>query len=91
MAITTNTQPLLRQGIYNVEYFSGSQASIFIGDVFVDEITFFAFSVSQERVPLYGYGDQLFRDVSKGPVLVQGQFSINFKEAGYLFLILRPL
>ena len=77
-----------RRGIYNVEYFSGTQASIYIGDVWVDEITSFAYSVQQSRVPLYGYADELFRDVSKGQVIVQGQFTINFKEAGYLFLIL---
>lgn len=77
-----------RRGIYNIEYFSGSQASIYIGDVLVDEITSFNYQVSQSRSPLYGYADQLFRDVSKGVVLVQGSFSVNFKEAGYLWLVL---
>lgn len=77
-----------RRGIYNIEYFSGSQASIYIGDVLIDEVTSISYQVSQSRTPLYGYADQLFRDVSKGVVLVQGQFSINFKEAGYLWLVL---
>jgi hypothetical protein len=77
-----------RRGIYNVEYFSGTQASVYIGDVWVDEITSISYSVQQSRTPLYGYADRLFRDVSEGQVLVQGQFSINFKEAGYLFLVL---
>jgi hypothetical protein len=79
----------INKGIYDIEYFSGSSASLFVGDVWVDEVTSISYQVSQERVPLYGYGDQLFRDVSKGQVLVQGQFSINFKEAGYLWLILQ--
>jgi len=77
-----------RQGIYNVEYFSGSQASLYIGDVWVDEVTSLSFARHQNRTPLYGYADQLFRQVSKGQVLVQGSFSINFKEAGYLWLVL---
>lgn len=77
-----------RRGVYNIEYFSGSQASIYIGDVLVDEVTSFSYQVSQSKTPLYGYADHLFRDVSKGVVLVQGEFSINFKEAGYLWLIL---
>lgn len=77
-----------RRGVYNIEYFSGTQASIYIGDVLVDEVTSISYQVSQSRTPLYGYADQLFRDVSKGVVLVQGEFSINFKEAGYLWLIL---
>jgi len=77
-----------RRGIYNIEYFSGAQASIYIGDVLVDEVTSINYQVSQSRTPLYGYADQLFRDVSKGVVLVQGSFSVNFKEAGYLWLVL---
>lgn len=78
----------LKRGIYNIDYFSGAQVALYIGDVWIDEITSMSYEVSQRRVPLYGYNDQLFRDVSKGQVLVQGQFSINFKEAGYLFVIL---
>lgn len=75
-------------GIYNSEYFSGAQVSVYIGDVWVDDITSITFQVEQKRSPLYGYADQYFRDVAKGQVLVQGSFTINFKEAGYLFLIL---
>lgn len=86
MAVATNAS---QKGVYNVEYFSGTQASIYIGDVWVDEVTSFAYGVFQNRRPLYGYSDMLFRDVAKGQVLVQGQFSINFKEAGYLWLVLR--
>ncbi len=78
----------IRPGIYNTEYFSGSQVALYIGDVWVDEITTISYAVSQARTPIYGYADQLFRDVSKGPIIVQGQFTINFKEAGYLFVIL---
>lgn len=77
-----------RRGIYNVEYFSGTQAAVYIGDVWVDEITSISYAVSQNRTPLYGYADTYFRDVSEGQVIVQGQFTINFKEAGYLWLIL---
>ena len=83
-----NRGTTLQKGIYNNEYFSGAQVALYIGDVWVDDVTSLAFNVGQNRVPLYGYADQLFRDMSKGQVLVQGQFSINFKEAGYLFVIL---
>jgi hypothetical protein len=76
------------RGIYNVEYFSGAQAAMYIGDVWVDEVTSISYGRSQSRTPLYGYADTYFRDVSEGQVIVQGQFTINFKETGYLFLIL---
>lgn len=77
-----------RPGIYNVEYFSGAQTAIYIGDVWVDEITSISFQVSQHRRPLYGYASELFDDVAEGTVLVSGNFTINFKEAGYLWLVL---
>ena len=74
--------------VYDQEYFSGTQATIYIGDVWVDEVTSFAFQVTQAKAPLYGYASQLFDAVSRGPRLVRGQFTINFKEAGYLWLVL---
>jgi len=78
----------IRPGVYNNEYFSSSQAAIYIGDVLVDEITAIQFMTQENRRPLYGYADRHYRALSKGQVIVQGQFSINFKEAGYLWLIL---
>lgn len=78
----------IRPGIYNIDWFSGAQVACYIGDVFVDEITAINFTAQQNRRPIYGYGDQYFRAMSRGQVLVQGQFAINFKEAGYLWLIL---
>lgn len=78
----------IKPGVYNIDWFSSSQCALFIGDILVDEVTSLNFVVQQNRRPLYGYADQYFRQMSKGQVIVQGQFSINFKEAGYLFLIL---
>jgi len=77
-----------RAGIYDTDYFSGAQVAIYIGDVLVDEVTSISFQVTQSRTPLYGYASTLFDAVSEGNVLVQGNFSINFKEAGYLWLVL---
>jgi len=83
-----NEARIIREGVYNNDYFSGAQVAVYIGDVLVDEVTSISFAVSQSRAPLYGYASMLFDGVSKGNVLVQGEFSINFKEAGYLWLIL---
>lgn len=74
--------------VYDKEYYSGTQAALYIGDVFVDEIVAYSFAVSENKTPIYGYASQLFDARSKGPVLVQGNFAINFKESGYLYLIL---
>ena len=78
----------VRPGVYNVEYFSGAQVSLYIGDVWVDEVTTLSYSIMQNRTPIYGYASTLYDAVSEGHVLVQGTFTINFKESGYLWLIL---
>ena len=77
-----------KPGIYSVDYFSGAQVGLWIGDILVDEVTSIEWQAVQNRTPIYGYASQYFNAVSKGPVLVQGTFTINFKEAGYLWLVL---
>lgn len=74
---------------YDLDYFSGNSAVLYIGDVWVDEVNAYAFTVQQSKSPIYGYASQLFDDVSAGQVIVQGSFSVNFKEAGYLWLVLQ--
>lgn len=74
--------------VYDQEYFSGAQVAIYIGDVWVDEVTSLAVSVTQTKQPIYGYASQLYNAVSRGPLIVAGSFAINFKEAGYLWAIL---
>lgn len=76
-------------GVYDLEYFSGSQMFLYIGDVWIDEITSLQYTRSQNKTPIYGYASQLFDDVAAGQVIVQGAFSINFKEQGYLWAVLR--
>lgn len=72
----------------NSEYFSGSQASIFIGDVWVDDILDWQCSVGAQATPIYGYGSTFYDRAVQGRVLVQGSFTINFREPNYLFAIL---
>jgi hypothetical protein len=75
--------------IYDQDYFSGSQVSIYVGDIWVDEITSFSYSMSQNKNPIYGYASQLFDDVAVGQAIVQGNFTINYKEQGYLWAVLK--
>jgi hypothetical protein len=75
--------------IYDLEYFSGSQMFLYVGDVWIDEITSLQYQHIQEKTPLYGYASQLADDFAAGHVIVQGAFTINFKEQGYLWAVLR--
>ncbi len=85
---TTNSFGPIKNSPYNLQYYTGSQASLYIGDVLVDEVINFQYSVHQTKAPIYGYASQLFDAVAPGQVLVQGSFSVNFIEAGYLWLVL---
>lgn len=71
------------------EYFNSTVAQIYIGDIWIDEITSIGYSFTQNKTPIYGYASQLFDDVSYGQGLVNGAFTINFKEQGYLWVVLR--
>ena len=82
-----NTQ--IHTNIYDLDYFSGAQMFLYIGDVWVDEITSLQYTTMQSKTPLYGYASQLWDDCAAGQVMVQGAFSINYKEQGYLWAVLR--
>ena len=72
---------------YPYDYFTGTTAKIFFGDVWVDDIISINYNVSQSKEPIYGYASQTFDAVARGVVIVQGSFSIAFKEMGYLNII----
>lgn len=73
---------------YEFDYFSGAQISIYIGDILVDDIEHIQFNVTQTKRPIYGYASQYFHTVADGQILVEGTFSIPFKEADYIIATL---
>ena len=85
MAYSKNNGPV---GL-NKEFYSGSQASIFIGDLWVDDICDWQYQINYSAAPIYGYGSALYDHVAEGRILVQGSFSINFREPNYLWAILK--
>lgn len=85
----SDTQSHLVTSQYEYDFFSPSQIQIFIGDVWVDDITYLSFNVEHPRIPIYGYSSVYHDTTTRGHVLVTGNFVINFKEAAYLYLILK--
>ena len=79
---------MLNKFEYNLDYYSGAQSSMYIENVLIDEITSLQWTVQQSKVPIYGYASQFFDEMASGTVIVQGSFSINFVEAGYLWSVL---
>jgi hypothetical protein len=76
---------------YNLDYFSGAQAHIYIGGILLDEVTSLQWSVHQSKIPIYGYASQRFSEMAKGTIIVQGQLSINFIEPNYLYSVLHAV
>lgn len=73
---------------FPVEYFSGSDITIYIGDIFVSEISAISFTLTEKVLPIFGYASRTFDHASRGSRLVEGVIQIPFVEAGYLEAIL---
>jgi len=84
-----NTQLSLNSTAYEFDYFSGTQISMYIGDVLIDDLVSIQFQVTQGKRPIYGYASQYFDAVADGQIIVEGNFTINFKESDYLIATLK--
>lgn len=73
---------------YEFDYFSGAQIGVYFGDLLVDDIVSINYSVNQSKMPIYSYGEQYYHSVAAGQVIVQGTFTIPFKETAYIPLAL---
>ena len=76
---------------YPYDYFCGTNARVFFGDIWVDDIVTIQYSVRQDKEPIYGYASQNFDAIARGVVIVQGSFTIAFKEMGYLNVVQNTL
>lgn len=77
--------------LQSFSYYSGSQISIWFGDIWVDDILQISWQYEQGKRPIYGYASQYFDAVAKGQILIQGNFTVNFREKGYISYILNNL
>lgn len=73
------------------EYFSGANVRVYFGDIWVDQLTAISFSLEEQVAPIYGFSSYTFDRISRGSRMVQGQFTINFTENGYMQSILNRI
>lgn len=73
---------------YDYDYFSGAITNLYIGDILVDEVTSLKYNLEQQKRPVYGYASSNWNFMARGTTIVTGYFTINFKEAGYLYYVL---
>lgn len=76
---------------FPVEYFSGSDVTIYMGDVFLSEVSAISFTLTERVLPIYGYASKTFDHASRGSRIVEGIIQIPFVEAGYLEAILSKI
>lgn len=70
------------------EYFSGSDVTIYFGDTFIDEVMSIECGLQERVAPVFGYNSFTFDAAARGQRIVQGSFTLAFKEAGYLSRVL---
>ena len=66
-------------------YFTLTQARIYIGNLFIDELNSIQFALQDNKIPIFGYASRFWDDLAQGKSLVQGQLTINFVSEGYLY------
>lgn len=76
---------------YDYDHYSGANVSLYIGDILIDEITSIQYRMEQQKRPIYGYASHHWDFVARGTTIVTGNFTINFKEAAYLHIVLQHL
>lgn len=70
-------------------YFTMTQARMYIGTLFIDELNGLQFALQDNKIPIYGYASRYYDAIAQGKSLVQGQFTINFVSEGYLYVTLQ--
>lgn len=84
----TNNPHMVEHQWFPVEYFSGSDVTIYFGDTFLSECSGLQFGLEERVQPIHGYGSYTWDCVSRGTRLVTGSFEIPLTDAGYLDAIL---
>jgi hypothetical protein len=69
-------------------YFTATQARMYIGNLFIEELAGVQFVLQGNKVPIFGYASEVFDAIANGKTLVQGQIMLHFISEGYLYTVL---
>lgn len=73
---------------YSTDYFCGSQVAIFMGDIWLADISMIQYEMTQNKRPYYGYKSQKWDLVAKGTQIIQGAFALNYTHTNFLNMAL---
>jgi hypothetical protein len=76
---------------FNSSYYSGLDISVYFGAVYMDEVISLQYQEVEQVKPNFSYASYTYNSISRGARLVTGSFTINFKESGYLYNLLKTL
>lgn len=71
--------------IYDTNYKTGAQVSVFIGPIWLEECTHIQWTTSSNATPVHGYASRFYNTILQGNHQIVGQMAIAFKETDYLY------
>ena len=93
--IVNRNNPTLPEALRNkygeTRYFSGIDAEIYFGDIFIDEAININFTLQQNSMPIFGYNSYIFDTCAQGARYISGSFTVNFTKSNYLYDVLNVL
>jgi hypothetical protein len=77
--------------VFDTAYYSGLDVGIYADNIYLGEAINLQYQVVENNIPYYGYASYTWQRVAKGTRMIQGSFTINFKEDFYIAKLLRVL
>ena len=81
----------VQQGNTIKRYFSSLDSDVYFGSILIDELTAINFSVTENKMPIFGFNSFIANRMIAGQRVIQGAFAINFTKTNYLLNILNNI
>jgi len=75
---------------YYTEFYSGQQVQVYINDVLLDLVAI-GWNATQNKMPVYGFASQIYDAVAEGTFLINGEFTLAFKDVAMMHFISRHI
>jgi hypothetical protein len=76
---------------FDSRYYGGVDIGLYADNIYLDQAVDFQFQVMEPKTPYYGYASHTWKRVVTGARMVQGSFSINFRETYYIYKLLKQI
>jgi|YNPBryunderm2012_1023409.scaffolds.fasta_scaffold35384_1 hypothetical protein len=73
---------------FDTSYYNGLDVRVMLGDYVLSEVVGLSYELMENATPLFGYASYTYDRLVRGNRLIRGQFTINFKQAGYIVWLL---